>query len=321
MKNVLLLFVFAMGIFTITNAQTIEELTAQKADKDALIGTLKGESVALAAQIDALAPFGWKTGAAGTIGFNLNGFNNWLQKGDPNTSATTLGVSGNLFAHLLEDKYFWRNGLNLNLGWLKFTNDDDPALSNDEFQNTADVLGISSLFGYKLNDKWAASALGEYRSSIINNFNNPAYLDIGVGATWTPYESLVVVFHPLNYNFVIADDDVAFESSLGCKIVADYNQSLPMGVSWKSNLSAFLSYSSVPDFSNWTWVNGLNFTAWKGIGVGFELGLRGNKQESFNSVLNDPTILTKPAEIGDLEENDNKLQTYWLLGLTYSIAR
>lgn len=312
MKKVLLFFALVFGMLASTNAQTIEELKAQKAEKDGQIATLQGEANAIKAQIDALDK-GWKTGAFGTIGLSLNGFDNWLQKADPNTTATTIGITGNAFANLIEDKYFWRNGLNLNFGWLKFENDDDPLTADNDFEQTADVLNLTSLFGYRLNPKWALSALGEYRTSVLSNFNNPGYFDIGVGATWTPITSLVVVFHPLNYNFVFADDDVSYESSLGCKIVADYNQSLPMGVAWKSNLSAFFSYSDAANLSNWTWVNGFSFTAWKGIGVGLELGLRGNKQESYNAVLAaDETIDPEVFKIDDLDSNDNDVQLYWL---------
>ncbi len=44
------------------------------------------------------------------------------------------------------------------------------------------------------------------------------------------------------------------------KLVADYTQKLPMGVAWKSNLSAFVSCKDLSNFSNWTWVNGLSFS-------------------------------------------------------------
>jgi len=123
----------------------------------------------------------------------------------------------------------------------------------------------------------------------------------------------------------MADDNVSFESSLGCKIVADYNQALPMGLAWRSNLSAFVSYSDPGNFSNWTWVNGINFTAWKGIGVGFEFGLRGNKQESYNTFLTatgaDPEMVAIDAFDDSTNKGDNPLQSYWLLGLTYTISR
>ncbi|MFK7807204.1 MAG: hypothetical protein AB8F74_05305, partial [Saprospiraceae bacterium] len=184
----------------------------------------------------------------------------------------------------------------------------------------------SSLYGYKLNSKWAISGLGEYRST-LTNFNDPGFLDIGAGATWTPITDLVVVFHPLNYNFVFSNTDaLSYQSSLGCKIVADYAKALPMGVAWKTNLSAFASYEDFNNLSNWTWINSFGFTAWKGIGVGFEFGLRGNRQEGYNGFLANNGIDKDAVEIADFDSDnatglkgDNPIQSYFLVGLTYAL--
>ena len=194
--------------------------------------------------------------------------------------------------------------------------DTDTKDSTDtDYETTADAFNISSLFGYKLSEKIAISALGEYRTTFLSNFNSPGFLDIGVGATWTPVNNLVVVFHPLNYNLIFADEEFTYESSLGCKVVADYGMALPRGINWRSNLSAFISYKDPQNYSNCTWVNQFGFTVWKGIGVGFDLGLRRNKQESYNAVLADMPEL----KIEDLPKDNNPLQTYWLLGLTYNL--
>ena len=144
----------------------------------------------------------------------------------------------------------------------------------------------------------------------MNNFNDPGYLDLGVGATWTPIADLVVVIHPLNYNFVFSNNDAVFESSLGAKIVADYTRQIG-AVNFKSNLSMFQSYKS-GDLSNLTWINSFGYTLWNGIGLGFEFGLRDNKQEALNFALTDT-----PTETFDTV--DNKLQTYFLVGLNYSL--
>jgi len=53
------------------------------------------------------------------------------------------------------------------------------------------------------------------------------------------------------------------------------------------------------------------YTLWKGIGLGFDLGLRKNKQEALNYTLVDDTSTT-------FDSVDNKLQTYWMFGLNYS---
>ncbi len=330
MTKKLLLFCFLSSIFCVgLTAQTVEELKAEKAEKAAALSALQGEINAIQAKIDAFP--GWKVGAIGTIGFTANGFNKWLGQANPNSFSSNIGFAANGFANLDRDKYFWRNRANLTLGWTKLdlnTEVTEEGEDND-YQETADAINISSLYGYKLNSKWAISGLAEYRSTILSNFNNPGFLDIGVGATWTPYSNLVVVFHPLNYNFVISDSDLSYESSLGCKVVADYSQALPMGVAWRSNFSGFLSYSDPGNFSNWTWINGFSFTAWKGIGVGFEFGLRHNKQESYNALLTGSDISSDDFKIDQLDElgdalglknsDVNPIQSYWLLGLTYTL--
>ena len=79
----------------------------------------------------------------------------------------------------------------------------------------------------------------------------------------------------------------------------------------KSNLSVFMSYEG-SDYSNYTWTNSFSYTFWKSIGVGFDFGLRKNKQEAFNYyVATDPDVT-----LGNV---DNDLQSYWLLGLNITL--
>jgi hypothetical protein len=286
---------------SLTFAQSKEELQKQKAEKQAEADKYKGEADAIQAQIDALP--GWRIGAFGTIGGSLSNFSNWYAQGAPNNSSGNIGFTLNAFANKLENKYFWRNNLNLNLNWTKLDDKDNP-LDSDDFEPTTDVFNLTSLYGRKLSDKWAVSGLLEYRTTLLNNFNDPGYLDLGVGFTWTPITDLVVVIHPLNYNFVFADSNTVFESSLGAKIVADYTRQIGK-FNFKTNLSAFQSYED-GDLSNWTWINSFGYTLWKGIGVGFDFGLRSNRQEAANF-----QGTTLPAA-------DNDLQSYYTVGLSYN---
>jgi hypothetical protein len=293
----------AMFIGISINAQNADELKKELSTKKDEISKLEKEATSLQSKIDALP--GWRKGAFGTIGGSLSGFDNWYSRTAPTASAGNIGITVNGFANLIEEKFFWRNSVAINLGWVKL---DEKGVAGDEgFDTATDVFTISSLYGKNLSDKWAVSALGEYRTTLIDNFNNPGFLDIGVGFTWTPFNNLVVVIHPANYNIVFssgAGSDV-FSSSPGAKIVADYNATYNK-LSVKSNLSMFQSYQD-GDLSNWTWTNSLGYTLWKGIGVGFELGLRKNKQEAASS----QGVL--------LSDADNKLQSYYLFGLNYSL--
>ena len=306
MKKILIISLFLLGI-QFSSAQTIEELKKEQAPIKTSIAKLQSEVNALQSKIDAFP--GWKKGAFGTIGGNLSGFNNWYSKAAPNTSAGNIGITANAYANLLKDDFFWRNSLNINLGWVKIDNTDIDT-DSDQFETATDVFNITSLYGKRINKKWAMSGLAEYRTTLIDKFNNPGYLDAGIGLTWTPSSKLVVVIHPGNYNFIFTEFDDVFSSSLGAKIVADYTTSIKK-VNLKSNVSIFQSYESA-DYSNWTWTNSLGYTFWKGIGLGFEFGLRDNKQEALSYGISQDVTTT-------FDTVDNKLQSYWLFGLSYNI--
>jgi hypothetical protein len=310
MKKVLLLLTLFIGISTL-NAQTKQELQAQKTEKQAAADVLQAEANALQAQINALP--GWRKGAFGTIGGSLSNFNNWYSQGAPNNASGNIGFTLNGYANLIEEKFFWRNSLSTNLNWVKLDNKDNPN-DDDSFKSTTDVFNVSSLYGRNITKTLAASGLMEYRTTLLDNFNNPGYLDLGIGATWTPIENLIVVIHPLNYNFVFADNDAVFQSSLGAKIVADYTRQIG-AVNFKTNFSTFQSYKS-GDLSNFTWTNSFGYTLWKMIGVGFDFGLRSNKQEALNYIQTLPVVDGgNPAET--FATVDNKLQTYYTVGLSY----
>ena len=306
MKKLLFIFLLLLG-FGVSDAQTKEELQALKKEKNDSIDALKAKADDIQGQIDALP--GWRLKATGTIGGSVSGFNNWYSKESPNSSVGNFGINVNAFADLIEDKYFWKNAANVNIGWVKFDDKDDPT-DNDSYEVATDVFSLSSLYGYKVTKNFAVSALMEYRSTLVNNFNDPGFLDLGVGGTWTPFSSLVVVIHPANYNFVFSSGDAQYDSTFGAKIVADYTRSYK-GLNFKSNLSVFMSYEG-SDYSNYTWTNSFSYTFWKSIGVGFDFGLRKNKQEALNYELkSDPD-----ATFGSI---DNELQSYWLLGLNITL--
>lgn len=298
-----LLFFCSSGLL----AQTMEELKAEKKTKKDSIDAIQKRVDALQKQIDTYP--GWKIGAFGTIGGSFSEFNNWYAQGSPNNSSGNFGITVNPFAKLDREHYFWYNQAQLNLGWVKFDDKDDP-LDDDSFRESTDVFNVTSLFGYNLSKTIAASILMEYRTTILSNFNDPGYLDLGVGATWKPVPDLVVVVHPLNYNFVFSSDDTIFDSSFGTKILATYTKKIG-GVDIKSVFSTFQSYKS-SNLSNWTWTNNFGYKIWKDIGLGFEFGLRDNKQEALNYAVN-----TLGDTTATFDTVDNKLQTYWLFGVTY----
>lgn len=268
-------------------AQTLDEdlkaKAAELADAQAVVDGLASQVADLEAQIEKNA--GWITGYSGQLGFDLNAANNWI--GNPNPDANSSGLSIALagWANKVTENNFWRNKGILTKAWkdIDISNADITEADDGLFDNsTVDILNLSSLYGQRLNDYWAVSGLAELNTS-LENFLSPGTFDIGVGFTWTPdIDDLVVVIHPLNYHFAWPADGADFESTgaLGAKLRADYNRNFGK-VAYTSTLTSFIPYgSNEPTLFEWTWLNGVSFDIWNGVGVGFNFGLRNAEFES-----------------------------------------
>ncbi len=302
-KNVLIIILSILSL----------PLFAQSGDKKALkkeLSEIKNEIKKLnkrasAIQVEIDKQYGWKVSAFGSVGVNLSNFNNWYANSKPNLSSGNINIIQNVYAKLNREKYFWLSYLNLNLGWKKSYNRDKD-IKDKGFDNKKDIFNIGSLFGYKLNENFSLSALMEYRGSFIKDFADPSFIDLGLGLAWKPIEDFYIVVNPLSYELILSGSDKQYESSMGAKLLADYTHKFGK-FNLNSNLTAFISYQS-SDLSSWTWKNSFAYTLWKGFGVGVNFGLKQNKQERFNSKL---------TSFPSLEDSDNKLQSFWTLGITY----
>lgn len=282
-------------------AQSIEELKAQKAELEAKqkaeqaeADAFNGDITALSKQIELLS--GWQTGLNGLLGLNFNTSSNWAANANPNSSSSALNVGVAAFANNIKEKTFWRNTLNANISWQGLDNNtnDDAGGSGFLADRNVDLIVGSSLYGYRFTPSLAASGLLDLNTSVFN-FLSPGTVDVGVGVTWTPVSvpNLVVVVHPLTYNIAFSGfDDVDSQGAVGAKVKATYNTKLPGGIDWSSNFGAFVPYSSnetAITFTNnegveetsletqlsYTWINSFNIAdVWKGVGVGFTIGVR-----------------------------------------------
>lgn len=321
MKNILTIIILVFSVAGL-HAQTLEELKEQKADLVAQKKAKMAEANAFNSEIDELTErikilSGWQLGLSGLVGLNFGSSSNWQANANPNSSTSVLNIGINAFANNIKEKSFWRNTLTTNVSWQGLdnnTNDDDGGTGFLANRN-ADVLILSSLYGLRLSEDFAISALGDLNTSVFN-FLNPGTVDIGVGATLTPraIPNLVVVVHPLTYHFAFSGiSGVESQSDLGAKIKATYSLKLPGGIVWSSNLGAFVPYSNEEypitftdengdeqtgqeGLFEYTWINSINIAdLWKGIGVGFTLGIRDARFEYPPST-----------------------QTYTAVGITYS---
>jgi hypothetical protein len=306
---------------------SLEELKAKKAELEAAQAVKQGEANAFQGDIDKLSKqilvlSGWRTGFSGIAGLSLGRSNRWISSPNPTSSSTGLSLGLTAFAKRNATKYFWNNKLIANKAWqdIDIVEGEDDKLFD---QGTVDILNVSSLFGYKLSEKIAISALAELNSS-IESFLQPGTFDIGAGATWTPMPNLVVVVHPLNYHVAwSADGNVDAQGAVGAKLRADYQDDFSIKgrkISWSSTLTSFLPYTNkkttigtidkygVPlvdgmgaaitreaGLFEYTWLNSFSFQVFKGLGVGANLGLR------------------------DADFEFDGLQTFYTLGLTYTL--
>lgn len=323
MKTINTIFFFLLLILSTSGlqAQDIEALKAEKAELLAQQAELKKQAAAFDGKISSLNKeitllSGWQTGLSGLVGLNFSSSNSWQANANANSSSSVLNIGVNAYANNIKEKSFWRNTLTTNISWQGLDNNTKDDLDGSGFleNRNGDVLIASSLYGYRFSPALAGTVLGDLNTSVFN-FLSPGTADVGIGATWTPVAvpNLVVVAHPLTYHFAFSGfDGVDSQSALGGKIKATYSLELPGGVAWSSNLGVFMPYSSdkttVMYFDEdgleqtseeglfeYTWINSFNIAdLWKGVGVGFTVGIR---QAGF--------------------EYPPGLQSYTALGLTY----
>ena len=296
MKKIQLALFILLCSAGLVQAQTLEELQSLKAEKEAAIGDLQGKINTLQAEVDGIQLdidklSGWRKGFSGILGFDFNKSNGWIANPNPNAYSAALNLGLTAYANKEMEKSFWNNKAIATKSWQDVDlNESDSSNENDNlFDNgTVDILNLQSLYGYKLSEKLAVSAMGDLNTS-IGNFLSPGVLDIGAGLTWLPASNLTVVFHPLNYHIAFSGvDGVDTKGGFGAKFRADYTETFNLAgkdLNWTSTLMSFIPYSGSeaeqPSLFEYTWLNTLSFEVWKGIGVGIGFGLR--KAEFENS--------------------------------------
>ena len=300
---ILFALIFSSG-FLIAQKVNIDELKAKIAEKTAIakqkqgeVDVLKSEIATMKKQIDHASS--WRFNSSGVLGFTLAGFQNWVKQTNPNSQVSNISGIFKGSAIIEKPKYFWRNEGIINVGWQKLVlNSEETPKDEQKYNNVADIFSIVSLYGYKLNKDFALSALGQYNSSIVNNFNNPGILDVGTGITWTPHNIPNFVFsvHPLNYHIVFQKGNLETQKALGAKVFASYFTNIYKGVKWSTDFTGFLEYGkSDPSLNEYTWNNTLSLPSFHGIGIGIGFGLRNSALES------------------------DKLQSYYNIGLSYNL--
>lgn len=289
MRRIITIAVLAIIYGTSIYGQSLAELREKQAEVTTMKTEAEAKVEALQAEIDALQKeieisSGWRKGFSGIAGFNLNRANNWAKNANQNGLSSGLNISATGFLINETEKTFWRNTGILNLGWQKLDPDTTVPDNDTGFDRVTDLLNLSSLAGYKLSESFALTGLGELNTS-VGNLLSPGTFNLGVGATYTGIDNLVLVVHPLTLHVAFPADDVRGLSSkafFGSKLRADYSNKFDNGLTWATNFTSFMPYSgefvdtdgnTISAFE-WTWLNTLTFPVYKGIGLGISFGLR-----------------------------------------------
>lgn len=305
-------------------AQTLDSLKLLRKEKNAQKKQLDRQIDSLTKAIQSYP--GWKAGFSGVVGVDFTGSRNWFANAIENNDTRAYSTSFNAFANYDRKKLFSRNSLNTILQVQRVKNtdiNDDTGIeeSTNKLISTASNFSISSLNGYRYSKEFALSLEAAYETGIVNIdetegkvisiFNDPGQLTMSIGGSWSPNDQLYLSVHPLGaqWNF----PNASYSSSVGSRLSGTYNGELFNFLAWTTDLRAFIAYQgdesenyTANDLSTWNWTNTFTISDLiGGVGLGFTLGLRRNKQLAFNK---------------NVVENAGKVQMYYAIGLSYALG-
>lgn len=198
------------------------------------------------------------------MNFSQVALSNWAGGGQ-----NTLAIAGlvNLFGNMKTEVSTWDNGLEVGYGFTK--------LAEQDFRKSDDKVIVISKYGYKATDQLFYSGLLDARTQLSNGFNYdkidsatgdptvisrfaaPAYVTLGLGATWKPASYFEVFLAPVSNRLILVMDDAlsaagAFgvdpgkkvKSELGALLNATFKKELMTNVTLSSRLNVFSAYST-----------------------------------------------------------------------------
>ena len=223
-KTIILLFAALLSAFQLRAQNNTD---AQKAAEQA------AEAIAEAPAVQAAPakPVYWTTSLLTNISFTQLALRNWVAGG---YNALTLAGNVDANANFAKDKSTWDNRLQLDYGFLY--SQDKPLL-----QKNKDRMYLESKYGYATsvkNLKYSAafSFLNQFDNNYTYNtpvnpdkdsyetrnewidqwkaarelksgFFSPAYITLGLGLDWTPWDWLAVNFAPLTGSIVVVSKE------------------------------------------------------------------------------------------------------------------
>jgi len=286
MKNLVIIamaFFFAGGFGTV-EAQQVEDLKRELAELETTMEANTKTRVSLEDQIAKLVTSGWNFGGVGAVTGNWAAFSDWALAENARDNMNVLG-DVSLYGNYNADKFFWRNGVNMRLGYQRFEETiEESDTTGGTWDNSLDEIFLSSLAGYKISEELALSALFDARTT-FGTFFDPAYISLGAGVTYTPHPNFAVVLHPATAQgvfvrseakkaeFGVGADDLGdglysfgdgagVKLEFGAKIVVDYTKSnfLIPGLTYTGRADAFIPYGSSKSYEVFNVVTNTQYT-------------------------------------------------------------
>jgi hypothetical protein len=167
---------------------------------------------------DAAAPvYGWSR--VGAMGFDLSGLGVKNPRVGAGLNRFGIGGLGTFNANRKEEKWYWDNAANLQLGVVRLGG------SGAEFTKSTDVIRLQSKLGHPItkDGKWnltglvigTTSLLKTYTGNLLkgadgnlfSKFLSPAQIQFHPGIEWKPNSKFSLLISPVGLNSIFVGDD------------------------------------------------------------------------------------------------------------------
>lgn len=186
-------------------------------------------------------------------------FTNWAAGGE---NSITLNGFFNFYAGYIKGKHKWENILGLAYGETK--------AGERDFRKSEDKIDFLSNYGIKASDKWFYSANFNFKTQFaegfkyyddikpdssvkISNFLAPAFISLGLGMEYRPYNYMSFYISPITARWIIVNDqELADAGAFGVEKKADIfdaqgNPIIVPGERSKFELGAYFRFLFVKD--------------------------------------------------------------------------
>jgi hypothetical protein len=243
---------------------------------------------------DAAAPvYGWSR--LGALGFDLSGLGVKNPRVGAGLNRFGIGGLGTYQANRKEEKWYWENTANLQLGVVRLGG------AGNDFTKSTDVIRLQSKLGHPItkDGKWNLTGLVIGTSQLLKTYTNntlkgkdadlfsklfsPAQLQFHPGIEWKPNSKFSLLISPVGLNsIIVADNELAKKNIHGNEVgkthrtqivpalqAAYQDKFLKDRVTFTSSLNLTTDYLNQPFVITALnfWQNNLSFALGKGLSL------------------------------------------------------